>query len=361
MALYNAFGWEPPAFGHVPLLIEKSGQKLSKRNADIDISFFRDKQEVFPEALANFSALLGWSHQQKSDIFSLKALEQTFDLKLTKGNTIVAFEKLWFLQSAHAQRYAAEGGPEFQALVNRIEKAVREKYTEDQLPPLPTNQTLHDRIAAILREGGARTYTNTTKFLEDNKPFFTRSLDRPPYTPVSPSKPKSKTSVEDPPTTTAPEPTTPITTLHTACAALSLVPPTHWTTETHKENISFILASDPPPTTTTTSSPQSPSQSQPQKRLRADLYHYLRWALSGGKPGINIPATMAILGRDECVRRLEEARELTRDEEGDGVVKARSRRMPRRGGDGDVGVGAGGAGGEGREWMGSLAGVRSDV
>ncbi|KAK2771218.1 Glutamate--tRNA ligase mitochondrial [Emmonsiellopsis sp. PD_33] len=359
MALYNAFGWEPPAFGHVPLLIEKSGQKLSKRNADIDISFFRDKQEVFPEALANFSALLGWSHQQKSDIFSLKALEQMFDLKLTKGNTIVAFEKLWFLQSAHAQRYAAEGGPEFEALVNRIEKAVREKYTEEQLPPLPTNQTLHDRIASILREGGARTYTNTTKFLEDNKPFFTRSLDRPPYTPVAPSKPKSKTTAVEP---TAPEPTTPITTLHTTCAALSLVPPAHWTTETHKENISFILASDTTPTTTTTSPlPQSQSQSQSQKRLRADLYHYLRWALSAGSPGISIPATMAILGRDECLRRLEEARSLTRDEEGEGVVKARSRRMPRRGVDGDVGAGNGAGGsasGEGREWMGSLAGVR---
>lgn len=76
VALYNAFGWEPPAFGHVPLLTEKSGQKLSKRNVDIDISFFRDKEEVFPEALNNFAALLGWSHSRKSDIFSLKDLEQ---------------------------------------------------------------------------------------------------------------------------------------------------------------------------------------------------------------------------------------------------------------------------------------------
>lgn len=75
MALYNAFNWEPPKFGHVPLLVEKSGQKLSKRNADIDITFFKDKQGIFPETLVNFAALLGWSHSQKSDTFSLKDLE----------------------------------------------------------------------------------------------------------------------------------------------------------------------------------------------------------------------------------------------------------------------------------------------
>lgn len=76
MALYDAFKWTPPKFGHVPLLVDKNGQKLSKRNADIDISFFRDKQGVLPATLVNFAALLGWSHTQKSDVFSLDELGQ---------------------------------------------------------------------------------------------------------------------------------------------------------------------------------------------------------------------------------------------------------------------------------------------
>ena len=75
-ALYKAFGWEPPKFGHVPLLVELSGQKLSKRNADIDISHFRD-QGVMPGALVNFAVLLGWSHNLKSDVFTLQDLEST--------------------------------------------------------------------------------------------------------------------------------------------------------------------------------------------------------------------------------------------------------------------------------------------
>lgn len=76
VALYNAFKWEPPRFGHVPLLVDKSGQKLSKRNADIDLSSFKDQQGIFPATLVNFAALLGWSHSQKSDIFDLEELEQ---------------------------------------------------------------------------------------------------------------------------------------------------------------------------------------------------------------------------------------------------------------------------------------------
>lgn len=76
VALYNAFKWEPPRFGHVPLLVDKSGQKLSKRNADIDLSSFKTQQGIFPATLVNFAALLGWSHSQKSDVFDLEELEQ---------------------------------------------------------------------------------------------------------------------------------------------------------------------------------------------------------------------------------------------------------------------------------------------
>ncbi|EEH04322.1 glutamyl-tRNA synthetase [Histoplasma capsulatum G186AR] len=324
VALYNAFGWEPPAFGHVPLLTEKSGQKLSKRNVDIDISFFRDKEEVFPEALNNFAALLGWSHSRKSDIFSLKDLEQIFDLKLTKGNTVVSFEKLWFLQSAHAQRYATEGGPEAKSMVDRIEKAVRAQFTDEQLSPLLKNHTLDERIASIIREGGARGYTNAAKFIENNRPFFTSFLNRPPYNPTTPSPPQEKSQPKSETETSSaiPPTTTPIAALHTAAAALCLVPVEHWTTETHKQNISYLVGDSSYSSQLASFSPSSPSfptQTQTpstpafasEKQFRKDLYHYLRWALCGGAPGISIPATMAILGRDECVRRLLEAKELT--------------------------------------------------
>lgn len=55
-----------------------------------------------------------------------------FDLKLTKGNTIVAFEKLWFLQKAHAQRHAASGGLQFDDLVHRVSSAAEKQFNPDE-------------------------------------------------------------------------------------------------------------------------------------------------------------------------------------------------------------------------------------
>lgn len=75
LELYRKFDWKPPNIGHIPLLVDENYQKLSKRNSDTDISFFRDKQGIFPETLTNFAALLGWSHSFNSDVFSLKRLE----------------------------------------------------------------------------------------------------------------------------------------------------------------------------------------------------------------------------------------------------------------------------------------------
>jgi glutamyl-tRNA synthetase len=59
--LYNAFGWIPPQFIHVGLLVDMKRQKLSKRDwANVGISSYRD-QGILPPALLNFVAMLGWS------------------------------------------------------------------------------------------------------------------------------------------------------------------------------------------------------------------------------------------------------------------------------------------------------------
>jgi glutamyl-tRNA synthetase len=73
LSMYEAFGWTPPKFAHVGLLVDLKKQKLSKRTGSIDIAAYRN-QGVFPEALTNFVALLGWSHYEKSDVMSLEDL-----------------------------------------------------------------------------------------------------------------------------------------------------------------------------------------------------------------------------------------------------------------------------------------------
>ncbi|CAI7634035.1 unnamed protein product [Penicillium bialowiezense] len=294
MALYNAFKWTPPQFGHVPLLVDQSGQKLSKRNADIDLSSFKDKQGIFASTLVNFASLLGWSHSQKSDVLSLQELEQLFNLKITRGNTVVAFEKLWFLQKAHAQRFAASGGPEFDEMVNRVSSVVEQTHPLDKLNTILKGRTLSEYIAPLIR-ADAKSYTGASEFAQRNSIFFTPKLDRAPYAPATPASPSA--------------PEVPMQALHTASAALTLVPPSHWSIETHRFNINSYDGSGAVVLPETES--DSPAPPATDKMFKKELYHYLRWALSASAPGPGIPETMAILGRDETLRRLQDAKAST--------------------------------------------------
>jgi len=73
VSLYEAFGWEPPKFVHVGLLLNTEKHKLSKRDGSLSVSSYRIRG-YFPEALSNFLALLGWSHDQKKDILDREEL-----------------------------------------------------------------------------------------------------------------------------------------------------------------------------------------------------------------------------------------------------------------------------------------------
>jgi len=62
----RAFGWNPPNFGHLPLLINKDGTKLSKRQNDITINSYRLKG-IYPEALLNFVISCGGGFVQNNE------------------------------------------------------------------------------------------------------------------------------------------------------------------------------------------------------------------------------------------------------------------------------------------------------
>lgn len=59
--LFNAFGWDTPAFAHIPLIHGADGAKLSKRHGALGVDAYRD-QGFLPEALTNYLLRLGWSH-----------------------------------------------------------------------------------------------------------------------------------------------------------------------------------------------------------------------------------------------------------------------------------------------------------
>jgi len=95
--IYQAFGWELPIFVHLPLIRNKDHSKMSKRKNDVSILSHRDKGYL-PEAINNMLALMGWSHPEKKEIFSLSEFLKLFTLeRITLTAPVYDIEKLnWF-------------------------------------------------------------------------------------------------------------------------------------------------------------------------------------------------------------------------------------------------------------------------
>jgi nondiscriminating glutamyl-tRNA synthetase len=77
--VYEAFGWTPPAFAHLSLVLGPDHAPLSKRHGATSVAEFRARGYL-PEALANYLALLGWSPGEGQELLPLPELAARFDL-----------------------------------------------------------------------------------------------------------------------------------------------------------------------------------------------------------------------------------------------------------------------------------------
>ncbi len=76
--IYDALGWDRPAFAHIPLIHGADGAKLSKRHGAVSVLDFRD-QGLLPEAVCNYLLRLGWGHGDE-EFFSRERAVELFDL-----------------------------------------------------------------------------------------------------------------------------------------------------------------------------------------------------------------------------------------------------------------------------------------
>jgi glutamyl-tRNA synthetase/nondiscriminating glutamyl-tRNA synthetase len=80
LLLYEAFGWTPPTFAHVSLVLGPDHSPLSKRHGATSVAEFRARGYL-PEALANYLALLGWSPGDGEEVLPLDELAKRFRLE----------------------------------------------------------------------------------------------------------------------------------------------------------------------------------------------------------------------------------------------------------------------------------------
>jgi glutamyl-tRNA synthetase len=106
--LYQAFGWEPPAWHHMPLLRNSDRSKISKRKNPVSINYYRDIG-ILPHALLNFMALMGWSFGDDKEKFTLDEMVASFSWdKVSLGGPVFDLDKLTWLNEKYVHDLSYE-------------------------------------------------------------------------------------------------------------------------------------------------------------------------------------------------------------------------------------------------------------
>lgn len=144
--IYEAFGWTPPVYVHVPPVMKDAQHKLSKRNGDAS---FQDlvAKGYLPEAILNYIALLGWNPGTDQEIFSLDELKKCFSAeRLNKSPAIFDIVKLTWMNGCYIRELPAE---KFHALaLPYYEKHLTRKLDLKMLSSVlqPRIETLNDIV-----------------------------------------------------------------------------------------------------------------------------------------------------------------------------------------------------------------------
>ncbi|MFA5185471.1 MAG: glutamate--tRNA ligase [Patescibacteria group bacterium] len=153
--IFESFGWTPPKYAHLPLLLNADHSKLSKRQNDVAVEDYL-KKGYQPDAIINFVALLGWNPTGDREIYTHDELIKMFDLaKVNKAGAVFNLEKLdWlnehYLRSMPKEAYLELVTPFVQdktndhAFMDRCLLLVRDRVT---LPP-----QVADLTAELLKE-----------------------------------------------------------------------------------------------------------------------------------------------------------------------------------------------------------------
>jgi glutamyl-tRNA synthetase len=103
IALFKAFGVEPPKYAHIPLILNNDGSKMSKRDRGASLDTYTG-EGFLPEAVNNYLCLLGWSPKENREKLPMAEVIERFDLpQIHKSNAKFDFEKLLWLQGEYCR------------------------------------------------------------------------------------------------------------------------------------------------------------------------------------------------------------------------------------------------------------------
>lgn len=80
LQLFRALGAEPPRYGHIPLILNADGSKMSKRDNGSAVEWYKE-QGFLPQAVCNFLCLLGWNSKTDQELMTMPEVTALFDVK----------------------------------------------------------------------------------------------------------------------------------------------------------------------------------------------------------------------------------------------------------------------------------------
>ena len=108
IALFRAFGVQPPKYAHIPLILNPDGSKMSKRDQGSSLLSYLEEGYA-PEALVNYFALLGWSPKGNREKLPLTVLIELFDLpQILRHNARFDMAKLAWLNGEYIREMSSE-------------------------------------------------------------------------------------------------------------------------------------------------------------------------------------------------------------------------------------------------------------
>jgi len=256
LLLFRFFGWTPPRYAHVPLILNADRTKLSKRQDDVATEHYIARGYL-PEVLINFLALLGWNPGTEQELFSVQELIQSFSLeRVQKSGAVFDPKKLDWLQGQWMRRISPE------SFAERIRPLVVAKYPAAEEDP---------------------SFAEKSALIQERITFFPEAPDMLSYFYVEPT-PTKDLLVNAKQGVTEAELSMLFETLE---ATLDAVPEKQWTGEGLKSALEKVV--------------------EKKGLKRGQLLWPLRAALTGRSYSPGAYEVAAILGKETVLRRLRRA------------------------------------------------------
>jgi glutamyl-tRNA synthetase len=189
LMILRALGAEPPVYAHLPLLHGPDGKKLSKRHGAASVQELREAGYL-PEAVRNYTALLGWGYDESTTFFTTEELIQHFSLeRVSKSPAVFDEQKLRWMNGRYLRELSAEdlqerlerrhGRPIPRAAVAIAQEKMQTlaefwPLAGFLVEPQPTDEKAWGKV---MRDGAAERLARAREAIAEAEPFDPETLE----------------------------------------------------------------------------------------------------------------------------------------------------------------------------------------